>query len=372
MENIQVNVKSIIEGTEQIELQNEDLIKIQSIYDLRQEYTVRIEGEVLQPGNYPYTEKQTVEDLIYLAGGFKESAAKSFVEVARRINPDSVSDASKTAEIFNFPISDDLSISDQASTFSLRPFDLVVIRKSPFYEDQMMIEIEGEVKYPGKYALQSKDERISDVIQRAGGLTPYAYPKGATLIRRTEYFVSEDDSDETSEAAKIRRQELTGLLERDTLVEQSQARLKQQEAIGIQLEEILIKPGSEFDLVLRKGDVISIPKELQTVRIRGQVLYPSNVRYIKNAGFKNYVGRAGGYTDDARARRAYIVYANGSAEKTRSFLWFKDYPKIEPGAEIIIPKRPERRKLSPGEVLGITSGLASISLVIIQIINITQ
>lgn len=369
LESIAIDLREIQSGNNTFELKNEDLIRIQSIYDLREEYTVRIEGEVLKPGNYPFSESQTVEDLIYLAGGFKESAAKSFVEVARRINPDSASDASKTAEIFNFPIAEDLSISDQASTFNLRPFDLVVIRKSPFYEDQMMIEIEGEVKYPGKYALQSKDERISDVIQRAGGLTPYAYPKGATLIRRTEYFVSEQDEDETSEAARIRREELKSLLERDTLVEANQAQFKQQEAIGIKLEEILTKPGSEFDLVLRKGDVISIPKELQTVRIRGEVLYPSNVRYIKNAGFNNYVGRAGGFTDDARAKRAYIVYANGSAEKTKSFLWFKDYPPVEPGAEIIIPKKPEKNKLSPGEVISLTSGIATLSLIILRLID---
>lgn len=372
LENLSLDLTEVLNGSKTFELKNEDLIKIQSIYDLRQEYTVRIEGEVLMPGNYPFSDNQTVEDLIYLAGGFKESAARSFVEVARRINPDSSSDVSKTAEIYNFPISKNLELTDRSSKFKLKPFDLVVIRKSPFYEDQIMIEIEGEVKYPGKYALQSKDERISDVIKRAGGLTPYAYPKGATLIRRTEYFVSENDSDETGEAARIRRQELQGLLQRDTLVESSQAQLKQQEAIGIRLEEILAKAGSEFDLVLRRGDVISIPKELQTVRVRGQVLYPSNIRYVRGASLKNYVGRSGGLTDDARAKRAYVVYANGSAEKTRSFLWFKSYPKIEPGAEIIIPKKPARDKLSAGEVISLSSGIATLSLVVLRLIDYTS
>jgi protein involved in polysaccharide export with SLBB domain len=364
LQSIAVDLREIVRGKNDFSLKGEDLVTISSIYDLREEYTVRIEGEVLKPGTYPFAKAQTVEDLIYLAGGFKESAAKSFVEVARRINPDSASDATRTAEIFNFSIADDLSLSEESSSFELNPFDLIVVRRSPFYEDQIMIEIEGEVTFPGKYAIQSKNERISDVLKRAGGLTEFAYPKGATLIRRTEYFVDQNDDDATSEAAKIRRQELQELLERDTLVDKAQAEFKQQEAIGIKLEEILGNPGGPFDLVLKEGDVLSIPKELQTVRVRGQVLYPSNVRFDKSAGFKNYIGRAGGFTDDARKKRAYVVYANGSAERTRSFLWFKNYPKIEPGAEVIIPKRPERRKLSPAEVISITTGIGTLAVIV--------
>ncbi len=364
---LSIDLRDVISGDTDVDLNNEDLITIKSIYDLKEDYTVRIEGEVLKPGTYPFSRVQKVEDLIYLAGGFKESAAKSFVEIARRIDPDSVTDVNNTAEIFNFPISSDLSLSSKASTFNLQPFDLVVIRRSPFFEDQIMITIEGEVEYPGKYALQRKDEKISDVIERAGGLTNYAYAKGATLIRRTEYYALEDEA--TTEAARIRREELKSILERDTLIDKSQANFKRQEAIGIRLEEIIKNPRSEFDLVLREGDVISIPKELQTVRVRGEVLYPSNVRFDKAVGFKNYVGRAGGFTDEARVKKAYVIYANGSAERTKSFLWFKNFPKIEPGAEVIIPKKPERQPLSAQAWIALASSTATLALVIQQLVN---
>lgn len=360
LSNLAFSPQEVLNGTFDLALKSEDLIRVQSLFDMKENYTVSIQGEVLIPGNYPFAKGMTVENLIYLANGFKETAAKSFVEVARRVTED-MGDGSNASEIFNFPIDQNLSLNATGSQFELQPFDLVVIRKSPFYEKQSIIEIEGEVQYPGKYALQTKNERISDVLKRAGGLTAFAYAKGATLIRRTEYYVSDDEGDE---AAKIRREELKGLLARDTLVDKSQQAFKAQESIGIQLVEILENPGSNFDLILKEGDVISIPRELQTVRIRGEVLYPSTVRYDKTNSFNQFISRAGGFADDAKRNKSYVVYANGSAERTRSFLWFKDYPKVEPGAEVIIPRKPAKRKLSPGEIISITTGVGTLALII--------
>ena len=353
-------------GDYDVTLQNEDQVKIQSIFDLKEVYNVTIQGEVQKPGSYPFVEGMTVENLIYLANGFKETAARSFVEVARRTNEES-GDEDIASEVFNFPIDQGLSISDQASDFELAPFDLVVIRKSPYYEKQAMIEIEGEVRFPGKYALEKKDERISDVLRRAGALTSYAYPRGASLIRRTEYFVSGDE--EGDEAAKIRREELQELFERDTVLDDTRRAFKTQESIGIQLEEILKDPGSKYDLILKEGDVISIPRELQTVRVRGEVLYPSTVRYDNTLSFKDIISQAGGFSDRAKKGKAYVVYANGSAERTKSFLWFKDYPKMEPGAEVIIPEKEDRQKLSPQAVISLTSGVATLSLVLLRVID---
>ncbi len=351
----------LVSGNYDIELQNEDHIKIQSIFNLKESYSVTIQGEVQKPGNFPFVKGMTVENVIYLANGFKESAARSFVEVARRVKDENGSD-DVSSKVFNFSIDKGLNISDEASDFELEPFDLIVVRKSPYYEEQVMIEIEGEVKFPGKYALEKKDERISDVLKRAGFLTRYAYPRGATLIRRTEYFV--DEEDEGDEAARLRREELQELFERDTVIEDAKQAFKTQESIGIQLEEIIRNPGSRFDMILKEGDVISIPRELQTVRVRGEVLYPSTVRYDNTLSFTEVISQAGGFSDVAKKSKAYIIYANGSAQRTKKFLWFKDYPKVEPGAEIIIPERPERRKLSPGEIISITSGIGTIALII--------
>lgn len=365
LSNIAFEPEKLISGEFDLDLQSGDLIKVQSIFDLREEYNVSLQGEVIKSGEFPFVEGMTVENLIYMAGGFKETAAKSFVEVARRITDDA-KDQSFSSEIFNFPISESLNLSSEASSFELFPFDLVVIRESPFYQKQVVISIEGEIQYPGKYVLERKDERISDVLKRAGELTQYAYAKGATLIRRTEYF--ETDDNKLATVAKIRKEELQSLYERDT-IGGAIPKFKTQESIGIQLEEIIKKPGSSYDLILREGDILSIPRLPQTVRVRGQVLYPSTIRYDDANSFTKFVSQAGGFSDKALKRKSYIVYANGTAEKTNSFLWFKNYPDIEPGAEIVIPEKREKRRLTPGEVIGLTSGISTLGWVIFQIVN---
>jgi protein involved in polysaccharide export with SLBB domain len=366
LSNIAFIPSELLAGSFDIELQSGDLIKIQSLFDLRELYKLTLQGEVIKPGTFPFIEGMTVENLIYLAGGFKETAAKSFVEVARRVIDDSKGDA-VSSEIYNFSISETLNLDDDASSFELKPFDLIIIRKSPYYEKQAVVEIEGEVQFPGKYVIQNKGERISDVLKRSGDLTDYAYAKGATLIRRTEYYASAEG--ESKIASRIRREELQELFERDTIGGEKKRTFKPQETIGIQLEEILKNPGSAFDLILKEGDVISIPSQIQTVRVRGQVLYPSTIRYDKSYSFTKLVAQAGGFSDNAQKRKSYIVYANGTAQKTSSFLWFKHYPDIEPGAELIIPTKREKRRLTPGEIIGLTSGLTTLSWVVFQIIN---
>ncbi len=378
----------LLSGDYDTDLQSGDLIKVQSIYDLREDYSVTLDGEVLHSGEYPYVAGMTVENLIYMSGGFKETAAKSFVEVARRIVDDSKGVAA-TSEIFTFPIDKDLNLSSEASTFILAPFDLVVIRQSPFYEKQLVVQIEGEVEFPGKYVIKTKDERISDLIQRTGGLTNYAYLEGATLVRRTEYYSAPGEEDEPIESkanqnkipqkanaekakvqvddksvADLRREELEEILKRDTILADNSVAFKEQETIGIELDEIMKNPRSSYDLILKEGDVITVPRELQTVRVRGLVLYPSTVRFDDSFRFTKFVSQAGGFSDKAHKRKSYIIYPNGTAASTRSFLGLKTYPRVKPGSEIIIPEKPNRRRISPQEVVGITTGLATIALII--------
>ena len=379
--NTAFDPKKILNGEESITLENNDIIKFQSIYDLREEYHITIEGEVQRPGRFSYANGMTVENLIFLAGGFKESASKSFVEVARRINPDSAKDFNNTAEIFNFSISKNLSLSEEASKFNLEPFDLVVIRRSPFFDDQEVIRIEGEVKYPGVYALDQKDERISSVLKRAGGLTDFAYSKGATLIRRTEFYIPPENITEDEEgkiivtevdgqdAAKIRREDLTYLFKKDTLFVDSAQIFRQRESIGIELDRVLKNPGGKYDLILREGDILSIPRELQTVRVRGEVLYPSNVRHDDNYGFKKFIASAGGFDQEAKKSKSYIIYANGLSAQTKSFLFFKSYPKVEPGAEIVVPRKPERTPLTAQAWVAMASSIATLALVIDRLTN---
>jgi protein involved in polysaccharide export with SLBB domain len=316
---------------------------------------------VNESGSFPYFEDMTVENLVFLAGGFKESASKSSVEVARRLEG-AAENESLSAQIFSFSINEELEISSNASDFKLKPFDLVIVRKSPYYEVQSIVEVEGEVRFPGKYALESKEERISDIIQRAGGLSNFAYPKAATLIRRTEYYENEGDGGD--ETAAVKRDQLETLLSRDTLLERGERNLKIKEPIGINLESIMEKPQSKQDLILKEGDILSIPRQLQTVRVRGEVLHPGTVIYDQVSRFNNIISKVGGFTEEAKIKKSYIIYANGSAERTKKFLWINNFPKIEPGAEIIIPKKKEKRKISPQEVLGLASSVLSVVLVI--------
>ncbi|MEM8893670.1 MAG: SLBB domain-containing protein [Bacteroidota bacterium] len=391
-----VNLKSLMEGTTQdIKLQPEDLIKVSSIFDLTETRLVSIEGEVNNPGQYAYVDNLTIEDLIMLAGGLKASASNSSVEVARR-RLDENDDVSTISEITSIPIRKDLELGEGASTFKLQPFDLVLIRQFASYNEQLVVEVEGEVMNTGQYALEKRVERISDVIRRAGGLTPYAYVEGATLIRRTEFYRSPEEKREdairqleakrraqeegleledldiesqttlrtgaTDVASELKREAFEILQDQDTLLQN--VRVKERESIGIDLVNILKDPGSKYDLILQEGDIISIPKQLQTVRLQGELLYPSTVRYDRTYSFRDFVSLSGGFSDEAKRKKAYIVYANGSVSRTRSFLGIKDYPDVEPGAEIFIPKKPERRKVTAGEILGITTGLGTLALII--------
>ena len=406
--------------TKDIVLKREDLVKISSLHDLNEEYYVQIDGEVQNTGTFPFMSSMTIEDLILEAGGMLESASNSHVEVVRRYKPETTDQfESKIAEIFTFDISNNLSMEEADLGFTLKPFDMVFVRRSPGYEMQQTVKVEGEVKYPGLYGIEKKNERISDLIARTGGLTPEAYPSGATLIRRTEYFnqKTEDEfreqkiqelkmrnallakkragmdlteaeqvrlnriEDQTmmgaekqsmeeefadNSAAALRKQRLEELGERDAI---DAGVNSQQEPIGINLKKMLAKPGSKHDLILQDGDVLNIPRELQTVRMRGEFLYPITTRYDDNFGFMHYVSSAGGFNDQAKKNKAYVIYANGSVDRTRNFLFFKFYPQIEPGAEIVVPRKPEKTPLSPTAWIGISTGAASFALILSQLIQ---
>ncbi len=374
LNNTSFDITSVLNGGENHELKNGDLIKIPSILEIEERKTVTILGEVNNEGEYPFISGMTIEDLLAISGGLKLSANTNSVEVARRVSKDAKE--FQTALLFNYSINEDLGF-DEASTFQLEAFDLVTIKASSRFRTQKAVKIEGEVVKPGFYVLETEEDRLTDLLQRAGGLTTYAYPEGASLIRDLDPYAgkSKDEQDlettSTDEGDFYRRQQLEGLIARDS-VDELNLGVTRKESVGIQFEKALEDPASKFNLILQDGDVLSIPKQLQTVRVRGQVLYPTRVSYDNASNFKNYVSLAGGFSDDARIKRSYIVYANGRAERTKQFLFFRSFPKVEPGSDIFIPERPERRKITPGEVLGITGGLASISLVIIQIINISR
>ncbi|MDN3669266.1 SLBB domain-containing protein [Echinicola jeungdonensis] len=399
---IQVDLKNVISGESDVQLKPDDIVKIASIYDLKDEYYLKISGEVREPGIYSYSADMTVEDLILNAGGLKESASIDDIEIARRVRDQG---NGETAKLVSAHVSNDLSLNGESET--LRPFDNVIVRRKPNFAMERIVKVEGQVKAPGEFALKGAEERISEVIRRAGGLTGYAYPKGATLIRRTEYYNTEsekarrqknmqqllerleneaaDPSEAQADLKKRLAQETGGLAaeqqkndlitktKKETLQDISQEeqqtaiKIEETEAIAIDLEAILEQPGSKYDLILEEGDIISVPKQLQTVRLRGDVIYPTTVRYENKRSLKYYIDRAGGFDNRAKRRKTYVVYANGEVARTKSFLFLKSYPRVEPGSEVIVPSKGPRIPLKIGELVGLTSGLATLVLVISQI-----
>jgi protein involved in polysaccharide export with SLBB domain len=406
-----LDLKGIMDGTVQdVILKNEDLLYIPSRYDIQEETYVKISGEVNAPGTFLFATSMTVGDLILQAGGLLESASNSYIEIARRVRDASTG---RLAELITLSIDPNLQLTEEEKNQPLMPFDHVFIRKSPGFERELLVSVQGEVNYPGEFAIASANERISDVIKRAGGLNQFAYPKGASLVRRTVYYkeptpeqvkektlrdirerVDPEKKDQINQAELIlfeRLDEKITAIEEQRLIEEQKrilqgdstktadslsrdtlfndVRFKQQDVIGINLAEILQHPGTGEDLILQEGDILRIPKELQTIRMVGEVLLPTTARFISNANFREYISKSGGFTEQARKSKAYVIYANGDAKRTHSFLMFKFYPHLEPGAEIVVPKKPQREKLSTAAWLGIASSLATLGILVQTFIN---
>jgi len=401
--NISFNVLNQINDVDKpILLIKDDVLNIISINDLKDDNYVEISGEVNKPGVYPFSKNLNLEDIILLAGGVRKNATLNSIEVSR-VN--SSNNSLISSEVFYIDI-DDLN---SESNFELKPFDNIIIRKDPNIEYLKFARIEGEVNYPGQYAISSKKERISDLLKRAGGPNEFAYYKGATIIRKTEFAeessqiqneiddltklrekLSVDESiltesekllisriDKDLEKLKlennsnqdfssfVKKERINEIVKRNAMSEDIP--LAKSESIGINLDQIIKSPGLKSDLLLEDGDIIIIPKKLETVRLRGELLYPTTVRHSPSRGLKYYINSAGGFDLKAKRGSTYVVYANGDVARTKKFLFFNLYPKAEPGCEVIVPKKSLKNPLAASQILNFTTGLAALILAINQI-----
>jgi len=398
-EVISVNLRNVLTDREpDIPLQRDDVVRVFSIFDLEEEYSVQIKGEVQAPGKFQYMRGMRLEDVIAMAGGLKESASLARVEVARRVTMGEIenqldpvsSQNTQMANVYQFKVDEDLALNSKTAAFEIMPFDQVFVRKSPEYEVQQSVYVDGEVMYPGEYVITNKNERISDLLERSGGPTSFSYLEGAKLVRINPAYELElrEKQQEIrqsllAERLKNANEQVSGnasngsmnpnTLESDTIailaMAASRVRAQQTEDIGIDLEEIIQNPDSKFDLIMQPGDTLHIPKELQTVKMRGALLYPASARFDNSKGFRRYVAEAGGFTKQADKNRAYVIYANGSVDKTESFLFFKNYPKVKPGAQIVVPVKPDRERVSPQAWVAIGTGLASLALTIVTVLD---
>ncbi|MEN5086582.1 SLBB domain-containing protein [Sphingobacterium faecium] len=381
-ELINFNVREVLAGTvADILLKREDKVEIASIFDLRDEYKFTVQGEVRLPGDFPFASNATLGDLIQKAGGLNESAKNARIEIARRLKNRDVSDPSSSQTI-QVDIKDGI-VSDL--NIELQPYDVITVLGDAGFRTQRQVKIEGEVLFPGIYTISREDERISDIIKRAGGLTSYAYTEGASLKRTGVSKLKAEEKKEKERLKKeMRRDSVDELEEEDEFDKETTAvnanaknsalaKVSQQQGVstkeiepsdlvGIELNKILADPYQRGDLLVLDGDIITVPKELETVKVMGEVLNPNNVVYVKGKSLKYYVNQAGGFTDNALKKRVFVQYANGSVKG-------KDgaYPEVKPGAEIVVPKRAPREKISSQAWIGIGTGIASTLAIIISL-----
>lgn len=355
-EIIAIDLNGLLNGTvADIPLKKDDHLYIPSIHDLKEEETVSIHGEVQNSGTFLHSDNMTIEDLIVQAGGLREAAATTRVTVTRRIkNPKSTVYSSKLAETFTFDTKDGLITG--ADDFYLQPFDMVQVRRSPAYQVQRTVTVAGEVLFSGGYALLKKNERLSDLIKRAGGITPEAYIRGGRLVRQR-------NDEERRREQDVLRMARSG--EGKDSISIGKLAISDTYTVGIDMEKALANPGGFDDIVLREGDVIYIPEYVNTVKISGSVMYSNTVSWQQGAKLKHYIDMSGGYGDMAKKRKVYIIYLNGMvarAKKSNSHL-------IRPGCEIIVPSKREKQGMKLAEILSMSTTTATMAAMVATMVN---
>ncbi|SDG55231.1 protein involved in polysaccharide export, contains SLBB domain of the beta-grasp fold [Prevotella communis] len=358
LEMLSLDIRGILEGTvPDVPLRNEDVIYVASRQERNEKKTVTINGEVAYPGVYRYAENETLEDLIIQAGGPTEAASLAKVDVARRItNPNSTEAGDQIAQNFSFKLNPDFTISEQPD-FTLQPFDEIYVRRSPDYNEQQNVTIEGEVQFSGNYALSSKGQRLSEVIKMAGGLTNQAYAEGTKLLR--QMTSEERDMMETMLRTAQRNSGNDSIDVKKLMTNTTYP-------VGIELDKALKNPGTDDDPILREGDRIVVPRYDGTVKINGEVLFPNTVYFKEGKSTDYYINLAGGTTSTAKKSMTVIIYMNGMVARADR----KHKPR--PGCQIVVPTKSRRKGMSLPEILSIGSSTASIATMIATIANLTK
>ena len=411
--SITFNLRDVLSGKDQdILLQKEDVLTITSKNEIKEDDYVEIAGAVNQPGIYTYSKGMKLKDLILKARGFNKTAAETRVEISRKLK-DSNADKSKLSQVIVVDISKEFDDLENENNIMLSPFDHITVRTNPNFKEKQFVYVDGQVNYPGLYAIESKSERVSDLLKRSGGVNEFAYPNGATLIRKTEYYKKETEFDKQQTTLLALKENLitetdslsefdSGLLKRInsdldklSLLTQEEKNILNKstnftisakkdslqpyllpkeelfnttESIAIDLSEIIKNNGSISDLLVQSGDTLFVPKKLETVRLRGELLNPTTVRHQNNKTTKYYINNAGGFKSRADKSKTYVIYPNGLARATKKFLFFNIYPKVVAGSEIIVPQKLEKKSsLGIGNLTGIFTTVATLVLAITQI-----
>jgi len=350
-EVITIDLDGILSGTvADIPLQNEDILFIPTLAEHQNLRTLTITGEVIFPGTYEFADRMTIEDLILQAGGLTDRASTIKVDVSRRLRDPNAAEATmEIAKTFCF------SLSDQTD-FTLEPYDIVQVRRSPVFQDPIRVIVEGEIAFQGNYTMEQKNQRLSDVVKSAGGVVPGAYVRGARLVRK----MTADEKARMEAVIQMARQSADG---KDSIALNKIA-MSDTYTVGIHLDEALANPGSTQDIELMDGDRLIIPRFNHTVRISGDVNAPNTVAFEDGENYKYYIKQAGGFGDRAKKSHTYIVYQNGTMAKANE-------GKIEPGCEVVVPSK-SRNNNNLQQWLGIGTSMASLATMFVSVANLIK
>lgn len=359
LEIIPVDLGGILNGTaDDIILKRNDMLVISSIHELNDRGAISISGQVARPGEYPFAKNTTLEDLILQAGGLLQGASTARVDISRRIvDPTSTAQTQQISQVFSVSIEDGLAIGD-GKGFILKPYDQVIVRTSPGYTTQESVTVNGEVLFTGSYVLERRNERISDLIRRSGGILEGAYIKGAHLERKLT-------DDEIAARKEVLRVALMNQASQGDSISLPKIDVASNYNVGINLEKALAYPGSTYDLVLKPGDRLFIPEQQSTVKISGEVLFPNTVLYEPGKNLKYYIEQAGGYGELAKKGKAFIVYLNGNVA------YAKGHAEIEPGCQIIVPTK-HKTETNWARIVALATSFASVASIAATISNIVK
>ncbi len=359
-EIIEVNLANAMAGdaASNIDIKKEDALRVYSLLDFKENYSVTIEGEVKKPGMYAYVENISLNDLLLQAGGLTGAASKK-VEIARMVKAENIDNTNpRKVEVLDIEIN--ASNNEQLDNIKLQPYDVINIRKVPVFERPELVVVTGEVIYPGKYVIENKDERIYDIIKRAGGLSPQANIEGVKIKRPIKAQQMED----------LDRIDLN-LGQGDTIQNGLTEKIAQLKYSTIPVNwEMISKDEKHYsNVIIMPGDEIEVLAFDEAVKISGNVLLTSEIPYRKGKGFNYYLNAVGGLDAKGWKRKSYIIYPNGKAATVNSFLFFRSYPEVQPGSQIVVPAKPEMNRMTTGEIVGLASILTSLAGVVIAILN---
>lgn len=366
MENVAIDLKQLLEGSiADVALRKNDVLLIHEWAEVYEMYTITISGEVLFAGTYEFRDNMTVEDAVLGAGGLKESASAVRVLVARRPKDAyATTERDTISQLFELTLNEDLKVVDNQS-FVLMPFDEIFVRKSPGYNIQEKVFVEGEILFPGDYVLPSKHVTLSQLVQMSGGCTSDAYLYSAKLLRKKSKEERELDE-------KAFETALEGALNKeDSLAILQQRKLEEKEnvySIAIDLAEAMEKPGSDADILLQEGDRLVIPRRIDVVKVSGEIMVPNAIAYKEGKPLKYYVNQAGGYTDEAKKNKIYVVHANGEVEKVS-----RRSRSIYPGSEIVVSAKKKREGgMTAAQFVSLSSATTSLATVVLALMNVLK